>query len=137
MKEVSNGAQLEPFFVGELFELYNGWEGGRRFLSGEAFAQPSPYSLLLLLVAFLSFLCLFISLLILVFSILKNIIINRTRQSELVPVYMVDAAFGEVMGTAESQLKAWRHTVGSGKIVSTFGARVRDRSLFPSFPLLS
>lgn len=50
---------------------------------------------------------------------------------------MVDAAFGEVMGTAEGQLKAWRHTVGSGTVVSNFGARVRDRSFFPSLPLIS
>lgn len=44
-------------------------------------------------------------------------------KSELIAVYKVDAAFGEVMTKADGQLKAWRQVVGAGKIVSDFGER--------------
>ena len=47
------------------------------------------------------------------------------RQSELVPLYKVDAAFGEVMASADGQLRSWRNTVGAGKVIPDFGAKVR------------
>lgn len=46
-------------------------------------------------------------------------------QSELVAVYKVDAAYGEVMMKADAQLKAWRQSVGSGRVVADFGKKVR------------
>lgn len=49
---------------------------------------------------------------------------SAVLQSELVAVYKVDAAYGEVMMKADAQLKAWRQSVGSGKVVSDFGKKV-------------
>ncbi|CAN0286503.1 unnamed protein product [Ascophyllum nodosum] len=44
-------------------------------------------------------------------------------KSELVPLYKVDAAFGEVMASADGQLRSWRNTVGAGKVIPDFGAK--------------
>lgn len=48
-------------------------------------------------------------------------------QSELVAVYKVDSAYGDVMMKAEAQLKAWRQSVGSGRVVADFGKKVTKR----------
>lgn len=45
-------------------------------------------------------------------------------KSELVAVYKVDAAYGEVVAKADGQLKAWRQVVGTGKVVPDFGKKV-------------
>lgn len=44
----------------------------------------------------------------------------------MVALFKVDAAYGEVMGSADGQLKSWRQTVGAGRIVPDFGERVRE-----------
>lgn len=44
-------------------------------------------------------------------------------KSELVAVYKVDSAYGDVMMKAEAQLKAWRQSVGSGRVVADFGKK--------------
>lgn len=49
---------------------------------------------------------------------------SRCGQSELVAVYKVDVAYGEVMAKADGQLKAWRNSVGSGRVVTDFGKKV-------------
>lgn len=43
----------------------------------------------------------------------------------MVALYKVDSAYGEVMGSADMQLKSWRQTVGAGRVVADFGERVR------------
>lgn len=43
----------------------------------------------------------------------------------MVALFKVDTAYGEVMAGADGQLKSWRQTVGSGRVVSDFGERVR------------
>ena len=54
---------------------------------------------------------------------------GRGVQSEMVALFKVDTAYGEVMASADGQLKSWRQTVGSGRVVSDFGERVSDRHL--------
>lgn len=49
------------------------------------------------------------------------------HQSEMVALFKVDTAYGEVMASADGQLKSWRQSVGSGKVVSDFGERVSVR----------
>ncbi|CAM9385750.1 unnamed protein product [Ectocarpus sp. 6 AP-2014] len=44
-------------------------------------------------------------------------------KSEMVALYKVDSAYGEVMGSADMQLKSWRQTVGAGRVVGDFGER--------------
>lgn len=43
----------------------------------------------------------------------------------MIALYKVDSAYGEVMGSADMQLKSWRQTVGAGRVVGDFGERVR------------
>lgn len=45
----------------------------------------------------------------------------------MVALFKVDTAYGEVMASADGQLKSWRQTVGSGRVVSDFGERVSVR----------
>eukprot|EP00903_Cladosiphon_okamuranus_P013705 g12761.t1 len=44
-------------------------------------------------------------------------------KTEMVALFKVDTAYGEVMASADGQLKSWRQTVGSGRVVSDFGER--------------
>lgn len=57
-------------------------------------------------------------------SLLRLLLLSHALQSELMTVYKVDVAFGDVMNKAEGQLRAWRQMVGSGKVVSDFGKKV-------------
>ncbi|CAM9916582.1 unnamed protein product [Ectocarpus fasciculatus] len=41
----------------------------------------------------------------------------------MVALYKVDSAYGEVMGSADMQLKSWRQSVGAGRVVADFGER--------------
>ncbi len=53
---------------------------------------------------------------------------HKTEQSKMVALFKVDTAFGEVMVSADGQLKSWRQAVGSGRVVPDFGEKVSENS---------